>query len=253
MTILPLLASLAAMSPTSCPQEALLTVDLNGDGKPEIVRFECDDDGVYKLSVGSKEVRGELPAFGGSCKIQAIDLDRSDRFKELQLHTDGPSDDPADHLYRWDGQTLILMAELTGWLRVPGNGIVYTDAHRGFWTQTDKYVVNAKTHRLDTIRPEMYFMQSGVLEAEDEEVPGPVRGTVSRGFPIYCERNRTRPLATLAEGSRIQVLAFAPTTGVFNNLYEQKGWYLVRSQTGLLGWAHADELIERVHDLPFAG
>jgi hypothetical protein len=69
------------------------TIDLNSDGKSEFISLEKLNDGTYgyRLAINESEIIGNLadPING----FAMIDIDKLDKYKEIAVHTPGPSND----------------------------------------------------------------------------------------------------------------------------------------------------------------
>jgi hypothetical protein len=69
------------------------SADLDGDGKVDKITLQpiADDSSRYRLRVGSASIEGKLGDEADG--LQVIDLDTRDRFREIAVHTPGPSSD----------------------------------------------------------------------------------------------------------------------------------------------------------------
>ncbi len=112
------------------------------------------------------------------------------------------------------------------WLEFLGNGIVLADDWMGFWTITRKYVLT-KDRKLVEVPQEFYFVG--------------VTGKVSKPLILYQTRQGKQVLANLRAGSKAEII-----------LSDAKGWYLVKSEKGLLGWAKEESILQSISDLPLA-
>jgi len=84
-------------------------------------------------------VKGEL-SMGGADGFIIIDIDTSDKYKEIAVHTPGPSDDDEYIIYWYDGNSIKEVGRVSRWPTFPGNGIVYVDDWMGFWMKRDKCI-----------------------------------------------------------------------------------------------------------------
>ncbi|AKQ70080.1 hypothetical protein A176_006992 [Myxococcus hansupus] len=210
------------------------SVDLNGDGKAEAVSIEYDeakDEVVLKADGASARIPGDGNAPDG---LFIVDLDTRDKRKELVVRTGQTDSDARSYIYGFDGKALKPLGIVPNLTEAKGNGIILSDSWKGFWNQRDKYVLDAKTGKVSLVPQDLYAVG--------------VEATVKQSFPLARSRTDKSAIATLAQGSTIQVLAASPPSG--------KGGaylYLVKSSTGLLGWATAKDLMEKTDGLPFAG
>lgn len=200
-------------------------VDLNGDGKPEDIRlYRKKEPSEFDLVINDKvrisdRLDGEIDGF------EIVDIDRKDRFREVAVHTEGPSDDD-QYLYFWyDGVRLQKSGLLARWPKYLGNGIVLVQQWEGFWGSQNKFVLR-KDHTLAEVPQEFYSVGC--------------TPTVRRPLGLLQRRNGT-PLANLRVGSKITVL-----------LGDKKGWFLVQSENDLVGWVREEDLLAKVEGLPIA-
>lgn len=207
--------------------------DLNGDGQPEqIALTEITDTYDFRLVINDVSVAGQFED-GEADGLIIIDVDTSDPYKEVAVHTPGPSDDDVYIIYWFDGESIRLMGKLMRWPEFPGNGIVYVDDWMGFWKKKDKYVLDRENRTLKLIPQELYNVD--------------VEGSVLTSFPICQNRAGSKILADLAAGSKITILACDPS----NPDYDEQ-WYLIKTETGLLGWAKLKTFRENVEGLFWA-
>ncbi len=90
-------------------------MDLNNDGIEEEIIFEAEErtddlitSGVIKVNGQvKKEVSGRLQA-----KIWVIDIDETDNYKELIINDVGPSADPVDSYFYFDGKAIQSMGSI---------------------------------------------------------------------------------------------------------------------------------------------
>ncbi len=241
LSCLPLLGA-APISPSPPPGKPLrqATVDLNGDGQPEQIRLDTvENSSRFTLWVNDHKISaflGETPDDSEMAPdgFFVVDLDTSDKYKEIAVHTPGPSDDDAYSLFWYDGKALRQVGNVSRWPTFVGNGIVLVDDWQGFWTRRKKYVLDRESHQLRFVPQEFYYVG--------------IQGTVATSFPIYYQRNSKNVVANLLPGSKIDILVC--------DLAEPdnygKQWYLIRSTTGLVGWARLDSFQGKIPDLPWA-
>ena len=207
-------------------------IDLNGDGKAEKIAIRIDDKtGSYVLNVTTTVLKGELECVDG---FAVVDIDQADKYKEIAIHTPGPSDDDLYLVYWFDGKGLRKMGELSRWPSFVGNGIVYVDDWMGFWSLREKYVLEIGTRTLRKVPQEFYRVGQ---EAK-----------VAKGFPIYRTRDdRSEIVANLRSGSKIMILVCDVTPKAYGD-----DWYLIQSETNLIGWARERVFPDCLQDLPWA-
>ncbi|AGC41389.1 hypothetical protein MYSTI_00030 [Myxococcus stipitatus DSM 14675] len=212
------------------------TADLNGDGKPEAISvkgYENNGDFDFVLTVGVSVHRMKV----GSevLGLSLLDLDSSDKFKEVAVHSGMTDTDNIAIVFRYDDRNLKPLGTVPALTEVKGNGIILSDSWRGFWNGRDKYVVDPKTQKLTLVPQEFYYVGQ--------------EATVRESFPITQTRSDKKPVAQLAVGSRIQVVAAARVPGSPHTAFA----YLVKSSTGLMGWTTPEVLSAKTDGLPWAG
>jgi hypothetical protein len=230
MTFTLLTAPLASAQNAQEPTNSA-SVDLNGDGKPEALALSVDEaKEEFVLKAGTSTVRGPI---GGSTPsgFVVVDLDSSDKRKEVSVHTGQTDSDKREYLYAFDGKTLKPLGSVPSLTEARGNGIILSDSWQGFWNRRDKYAYDAKAGKVSEVPQELYAVD--------------VEATVKQSFPLARSRTDKTAVATLAQGSKIEILAAAPV-GKGDYLY------LVKSSTGLLGWATSKDLMAKA-ELPLAG
>ncbi len=194
---------------------APLSVDLDGDGKPEkIVPME------EKVMVGSLS----WPCSGMDvCSVEAHDITSADKQRELLVCEHGPRDDKSCRLLMLKAGALVEIAFPTKYppskVITNSNGVVLTEE----WT-------DRLYHRI-----EKYTYNSGKLEV------------VKQPFYAASSKHRTDRTFTIvyAPGSK-QVVGNAKPDSEVELLVEhgeQPGWYLVKFSSGIAGWAHKDDII----------
>jgi hypothetical protein len=216
------------------------TVDVDGDGKQEAVSLEwreSEDASPYVLKVGSATLRGSGKDFQVS-GFTVVDLDASDRRKEIAVHTGNTDVDARTDLFSYDGKKLKALGSVPKLTEVKGNGIILSDQWQGFWNQRDKFTYDAKAGRVTEVPQELYYV-------------GSVEAKVRESFPITYGRADKKVVANLAAGSTLQVLAGAIVASR-RNAYRDFV-YLVKSSTGLLGWVDGAVLMNKTEGLPLAG
>jgi len=157
--------------------------------------------------------------------FQIIDIDVNDKYLEVAVHTSGPSNDDEYLIYWYDGLNIIRIAYLERWPTFIGNGIVYVDDWEGFWTKRDKYVLNKAGRTLDYVPQFAYYI--GIM----------IR--VENSFSIYRDIDLKDQVALLSKYSDIELLLCKTINGEWDDYL-----YLIKSESGLLGWAKADVIFK---------
>ncbi|WP_417913656.1 hypothetical protein [Candidatus Electronema sp. JM] len=209
-------------------------VDLDGDGKTDsIVLSGITANGSFHLKINTVSADGKFdsdPVDG----FLVIDIDKQDNYKEIAVHTPGPSDDDEYLIYWYDGKSIQKMEHLSRWPEFLGNGIVYVKNWMGFWSQNNKYVLDKKNRKLYEVPQEFYAVG--------------VEATVKESFPIYKTREYKDVVAYLKPETKMTLLVCDPSpAGKYSS------WsYLVKSSSGLIGWARENQFSQKVQGLPLA-
>lgn len=221
-----------------------LSGDLDGDGKPEKITVQTSAEPKPSCSVTVGAVRYSAEdRWGDGCTGEIIDVDSGDPMKELVLIFSSGTDFGTELYLRYDGKKWSVLGEYSGTFsgarEVPGAGFVLHNSWAGFFAKKVKLVL-AKG-QLRELVPELYTVE--------------VTAKVKSSFPIQVGRSNAEPLAKLKVGSEIRVLAYDPSPKCKANedqAFEPCDLFLVRSASGLLGWARFDQLQAGV-ELPWAG
>lgn len=221
-----------------------LSADLDGDGKPEqvTVRTQSEPKATCTVTVGAIHYTAE-DRWGDGCSGEIIDLDSGDPKKEVVLIFSSGTDFATEVYLRFDGKAWSVLGEYSGTFsgarEVPGAGFVLHSSWAGFFTKKVKLVLTKG--KLTELVPELYAVE--------------VTAKVKSSFPIQVGRNNPEPLAKLKVGSELRVLAYDPSPkckGGEDQPFEPCDLFLVRSASGLLGWARFDQL-QGGAELPWAG
>lgn len=197
---------------------APIQVDLDGDGKPETVRYDSNSN---KVHIGEHTV--ECP--GDPCELEAHDVSSANPSREVEVCGHGPRDTQTCELYTISGSKLAKYAfpEDT-WppeIRTSGNGLVLVvDGWRQrLYERVEKY--KASGTRLTEVKQPIYT------------APEPKKMKIDRTFPLLFAPDSTSVVANARPDSTIDVLG---------EHGEKDGWMLVRLSSGISGWVHFDTL-----------
>lgn len=205
-----------------------IEADFDGDGKQERASLSQEADERLVVSAGSARLRLAKGLYAEMAGLSVIDVDANDPAHELVV-TYGEGELPSVFIYALDGGQLRLLGMLVGRIEAKGNGIVLQRTWEGFWTKTEKFVLEPGRKGLRRVAQELY-----ALEPRVEVV-------AKKTFPLLFSRTSSEIVANVAADSKIEVLLFGGDD-----------WYLVRSATGLVGWARFKTLNEHTV-LPLAG
>jgi hypothetical protein len=232
-----------AQSKTAPPEVRAASADLNGDGKPEKIgiAFTGQNPVRFTLSVNSVKLADKADSFSDeSPGFRVVKIDSAGRTRQIAVRFIGPNDLEETRFYRWDGRAIRRVGVVPSALDVSGNGAVYAGVWMGFWRCSQKYALDPKTQALVFVRQPGYYVG--------------VPATAKQSFPVRLEHaGGSGVVASVAPGSKIDLLLFWSASARPEASGETNSWYLIRTATGLCGWARLDSFREKVEGLPYAG
>lgn len=208
--------------------------DLNGDGRSETVSLSVSPAGTFVLTVNDRSFSGEfhleeddVDLLDRQITLRVITIDQRDPCREIEFRYNGDRYDLQECLlfsYKDDALQRIHDFPINAQPVYAGGGIVLVEHWHEFWTKKDKYRIDRTTRMLKAVPQAFYYVgvEAGVLEM----------------FPIYRGMDPSDIVANLRPGSTCIIL-----------VYDPRGWYLIKSESGLVGWAKD---LRRLR-LPFAG
>jgi hypothetical protein len=200
-----------------------LTVDLDGDGEKEQVRWDSSSGTVF---VGKLTA----PCDGEPCTVEVHDITSSDEAKQLEVCSAGPRDDRYCYLYSLKGGKLVRHDRVgdeedygAPELRTSGNGIVLAvDSYRyRLYERIEKY--RLKGDKLVETRQPLYLAET------------PKKLYIDRTFKLLYAPDSSEAVANTRPGSDILVLG---------EHGEKDGWLLVRLSSGVSGWVNFEALMK---------
>ncbi|AKJ03660.1 hypothetical protein ATI61_11990 [Archangium gephyra] len=202
--------------------------DLDGDGLGDSVSLERPEGtSPGALLIGNHRVK--LPAHPDT-KLQGVDLDFTDKYREVFLQGKEES-----RLVRFEGGAprVVALPECDEYFFRGDNALMCVgreyQEHKGGTVQRNRYFVFDTKQETFRERPQSLYTHY-VPELD-----------VKKTFPLLRSREPKAPVvARLAADSTIEVLVKSASDGHGRN------WFLVRSQTGLLGWAEVDTVFKNV-------
>lgn len=178
-----------------------LKEDLNGDGDLETLKLECDEYGNdFKLSINNLSIVSRGSNIRGI--IQIVDLNRTDKLKEIAIPEIGPSDDLYTHFYRFDKDSIDYLGTFGGnpegdpsfgGITINGDGTL-SSRERGSLLHTWFYKKNFKL--LDNFSLAEVKPSNGLYSMGDYKVK------VVKSIPIY-KPNRKDKLRDLKVGEEV--------------------------------------------------
>lgn len=211
--------------------------DFDGDGKPEKVAVVADK---VPLKGMAEEVWCELDA----CDLYVLDLDASKAGKELGVCQHGPRDDLSCHVYGSKG------GSWSEWkfpddrtpsdLATSGNGILLGHHVDRWYARLEKYTLGPTGF----VRAPQPFYSTAT-----EKNPAGMSFTPDRIFPIVDKPGGTVVIANVANGRVVHVIFESAEHLASSGHADGKRWFLVRTTSGLVGWATLEALIRSSDEL----
>lgn len=219
------------------------TADLDGNGRKEKVWVTLAKASTNLTDHSTLHVdKAEVPFYGEYDGLEIVDIDRSDRYKEIDVRTYSGSDAVDHNIYWYDGKSIQKMADLSWKADYKGNGIVLNQVWTCYVTIIEKYVLDKKSRKLVLVPQEMYYVGT--------------KRKVLRSFPVYYSRQGNSIVANVETNSTITVLVYVPnqaarkSPGKYDVMQE---WFLIKTQSGLLGWVRLQTLSQYVQGMQGAG
>lgn len=209
MTLTLALVSLAFAGPPS------LSLDLDGDGKPESIVAEEE-----KVKIGALE----WPCSGMEmCSLEAHDITSADKQREVLVCEHGPRDDRSCRLLTLKGGKLV---EITFPTKYPpskvitnSNGVVLTEEWTDrIYNKIEKYTF--ADGKLTVVKQPFYAAGS--------------KWKVDRSFPIVYAPDSKTVIGNARADSEVEVIL---------EHGERPGWYLIKFSSGIVGWATTETLV----------
>lgn len=196
----------------------VMEVDLNGDGKYDVVRFSCvEHSDTFSLFINEASIGRRGDNLDGHFRI--VDIDSTDDIKEVAITESGPSDDNATYLFYYDGQNIILMGRIQGSyeVNIDGSGVLTTRTRGKIlhtWWFADSYKLS-KDHMLEHIDKDLYTMNESV--------------TMKKNLYLQKSRTDSETIVILVPSEKVKILAS-----------DNKEWCLVENAKGIKGWFAVD-------------
>ncbi|MES2462902.1 MAG: hypothetical protein V4671_20145 [Armatimonadota bacterium] len=238
------MAAAAHAQGTAVPAEVrAASADLNGDGRSEkiAVTFAGQNPVRFTLTVNSTKLVGKADEFAEeSPGLRIVKIDSVGKSRQIAIRFIGPNDLEETRFFRWDGKAIRPVGVVPNAPEVLGNGAVYAGVWMGFWRCSQKFALDPKTQTLSYVRQPGYYVG--------------VPATVKQSFPVRSDHAAgSGVVASVAPGSKIELLLFWSPLARPESSGEANGWYLIKTATGLCGWARLDAFREKVKELPYAG
>jgi hypothetical protein len=235
--------AVSAQANAAPPEVRAASADLNGDGKPEkiAISFSGENPVRFTLTVNSVKLVDKASSFAEESRgFEIVKINSAAKARQIAVRFIGPNDLEETRFFRWDGRAIRSVGVVPSATEITGNGSVYTGVWMGFWRCSQKFSFDPKTQTLTLVRQPAYYVGTST--------------TVKRPFPIYLDHAAGRAaVATVAPGSKIQLLLFWSAASRPEMTREENAWYLIKTASGLCGWARFDSFRGKVQELPYAG
>ena len=87
-------------------------------------------------------------------QLDVVDLDSSDKWKELAVSTGEVDSEHRVYLFGYDGKKLKALGSVHALTEARGNGIILSDSWKGFWSAREKYVLKRAEWTLERVPQE---------------------------------------------------------------------------------------------------
>lgn len=209
--------------------EKSFKIDLNNDGIKEEIVMEGEAGGEDYLSICTVKVNGvvQIESEGiWADQVWVVDIDETDDYKELVIYDYGPSSDPVDSYYYYNGEELVFMGAATGHIN---DG----------WNSVRNYIENGTLHaviRNDILGTRWYnwdykLNSDHILEEVSSdfiEVNIPIMAT--EDINIYTSNNLS--------SKKVNYKAGTAFTAIGTDINE---WIKVELEDGQKGWVNDKE------------
>lgn len=205
------------------------SADLNGDGTDEEIVLWVRENPYgeevvsYLLQIGDEETEYFGSAIDPMFKV--VDILKTDRFREIAVSEQGPSNDDATMFYRYDTDALKTLSVIPGFLgrypdsdgegkvRVDGSGMIRTSSRGEIlhtWFYDSEYVLNEKDE-LVVVEKDLYEMNAEV--------------EVIKEIVLKEGKGSSLPGITLNIGEKVTITET-----------DNKSWCSVTNSEGKTGW-----------------
>lgn len=211
--------------------------DFDGDGKPETVVVAKEKVKVPPLD--------DVWCEEGTCDLAVIDVAAQEPGQELVVCQHGPRDDvQCDVLTKRGGAwAKVVFPEVMGTpsaVSASGTGILLAWFEDRWYARLEKFTWSAGT---------VAHVKQPLLSTVTERRPEPWTFPVDRVFPIYDRPEGTVVVANVATGRTATVVGESPDHLYRAGWDDAKRWFLVRTQSGLTGWATLASMIAASDEL----
>ncbi len=226
------------------PYNKEIKVDLNGDGKLDKIVVTPTDQGVVLNINGLKY---DYNHFGNLAEEFAIiDIDESDKFKEIVISDYGPSSDDTSIFFCFDGKKIVYMNEnaSNNRPRPKGEDQLYggNDEIGGEFSYIEcggkgEIVTLQRAALLHTWQyPIRYKLTDGhLLRVQPEIFKVSWKVFTLRELPLYTERDKKSRQITMDKGTVVTFTALDDIEWIQVTLPDgQRGWFWVKNHSNII-------------------
>lgn len=178
--------------------------DLDGDGKKDSlsITFQADEYDyyyAYRIKI-NKTSSKKIQCFAYANKIELIDIDKKDKYKEIVISFMAENDVQYMRLYRWTGKSIVLLGELDGGrinnsnVKFSGDGNIRTYLRTDILGTFNYY----KKYKLQSKSPWIKPIAQSVYQTTDS-----LTATVIKPFKAYSSPQAKKPDISLKKGAKL--------------------------------------------------
>ena len=217
-----------------------ISVDLNDNKKEDIVKLTLIEDEYgwrnFILTINDDSVHGKHSYNVNGFLI--IDLDTSDKFKEVAVYTPNANGPDEYIIYKYDKQ-IKEIGKIESYATFPGNGKIIIETEMMFWTKTDTVTYNPEFCDLVYYPQKLYKIN---IEAD-----------VLESFSLYSDRENFIVIEELDINDEVIVMSCDTSPfcdEVLSNSYGYYDWYQIKTESDEIGWAQLKSFLYKL-DLPW--
>jgi hypothetical protein len=214
--------------------------DLNGDGTEDIINLDVmDNDGDYRgfvLKINNSEISGEHSY--NVAGFVLIDIDKSDKQKEIGVYTPNANGPDEYIIYKYDGTSIKQIGRTYSATTFNGDGTVDVITFMPFWDKNDRYIYNRDKDELEWVKKKEYDIDVECAVVENFTV-----------FPSIGSRG-TSGILKIGQKIRIKkaiVVDNCNKTGPYSWALCDEFYYIAND--GRDGWATMEDMMGKI-DLP---
>jgi len=207
--------------------------DLNSDGIPDIIEYSFNVNHpmnpVRNVSLKINDSTITLRLENPSPKCYIVDINTNDKYKEIIVHEDGPSDDPISYYFYYNDKEIIEMGTLASnyYIKSGNSDIVY--AHKAEQFEPQITVAYTKLDENHMFIIEKVDINSFINKKYKVNVPDHPENTTWKIFESFKDYYNSKGLVgEIHDGDTVTVLDLDT---------EYRGYtFKVRLDTGEEGW-----------------